>query len=204
MDEFKKEQESKLREQLNLLDINHEDHIMELSSLKDAHSYCFIHKITGPQFGTLLQNYIISKFGYTKNKSSKCVGDCYKNCENFEIKASLGTTKKTKTKIKTKYNYVQIRPNHECDTYILTAYHVSFENIKNAGELYIFKISKEEIKKLIVAYGGYAHGTIKEHGKITIESINDETKTVLYALRPTINTKCWNALLAFRITEDML
>jgi hypothetical protein len=46
--------------------------------------------------------------------------------------------------------------------------------VESEGELYIFKVSKEDIKRIVVSFGGYAHGTIKEHGKITIESINDE------------------------------
>lgn len=202
-DDPKKEQVKRLKEHLTFSQIiKHEDQIMKLTSLKDAHIYCLIHNITGQRFGNLLEKYIRLKFGYTKNNASQCVGDGSKDGKNIEIKASLGSA--TKSKSRSKYNYVQIRPNHNCDTYILTAYHVSSENVENSGELYIFKISKAEIVSLIATYGCYAHGTIKEHGKITIESINDKTKTKMYALRPTINKKCWNALLAFRITESML
>lgn len=197
----KKDQVKRLKEHLIFSQIiKHEDQIMKLPSLKDAHIYCFIHNISGQQFGNLLEKYIRLKFGYTKNNASQCLGDGSKNGQNIEIKASLGSG----TTSRKKYNYVQIRPNHNCDTYILTAYHLSLENVENGGELYIFKIPKTDIKKLIYIHGCYAHGTIKEHGKITIESINDETKTTLYALRPIINKKCWNALLPFRITEDML
>lgn len=69
------------------------------------------------------------------------------------------------------------------------------------GDLYIFKVSNIEMKKLIVSYGGYAHGTMKEHGKITEETVNDTKIIKEYALRPTIGDKCWKALLPFRVQE---
>jgi len=103
-----------------------------------------------------------------------------------------------------KFNFVQIRPSHDCETYILTAYNLSSENVESEGELYIFKVPKEDIKKIVVSFGGYAHGTIKEHGKITIESLNDEKSTKEYALRPTINDACWKALMPFRVPESGL
>ena len=109
-----------------------------------------------------------------------------------------------RSKNHTKFNYVQIRPNHDCDTYIFTAYHLSQDNCKSEGDLYIFKISKMDIKNLIVSYGGYAHGTIKEHGKITIESLENDKSSKEYALRPSINDNCWRALMLFRINESNL
>ena len=71
------------------------------------------------------------------------------------------------------------------------------------GELYIFKVPKAEIKKIVVSYGGYAHGTIKEYGIITIESLNN-LKNKEYALRPSINDNCWNELIMFRVLESDL
>jgi len=61
-----------------------------------------------------------------------------------------------------------------------------------------------EIKNLIVSYGGYAHGTIKEHGIITADSFSEEKSIKEYAIRPTINDKCWKALLPFRVSESEL
>ena len=74
----------------------------------------------------------------------------------------------------------------------------------NEGELYVFKVPKTEIKKIVMSYGGYAHGTIKEHGTITMDYLNDEKSNKEYALRPIINDKCWNALMAFRVHETAL
>tara|TARA_B110000285_G_C14526260_1_gene338825 strand:- start:226 stop:441 length:216 start_codon:yes stop_codon:yes gene_type:complete len=69
------------------------------------------------------------------------------------------------------------------------------------GELFIFKLNKENLKSLIVNYGGYAHGTIGELGKITIEDLNDVTNQKEYAIRPKYGDKCWNELLEFRIKD---
>jgi hypothetical protein len=133
-----------------------------------------------------------------KNKAEECTGDCSKDGKNSEVKVSLGGATHTK------FNFVQIRPSHDCDTYILTAYHLSLENVAAEGELYVFQVPKSDMKTLVVTYGGYAHGTIKEHGKITMDSLDDEKSIKEYAIRPTIHDDCWKALLAFRVTESEL
>ena len=192
------EKVERLKEHLALSKVKHEDRIMKLDTLKDAHVYCVIHGISAQQYGPLLERFIQTKFNYIKNKAEHCTGDCSKDGKNSEVKVSLGGATHTK------FNFVQIRPLHDCDIYLLTAYHLSSENVDNEGELYIFKVPKEEIKKIIISYGGYAHGTIKEHGKITPESVNDNVVIKEYALRPTINDACWKALLPFRIPEGEL
>jgi len=183
----------RLKEHLASSKVNHERQIMQLATLKEAHVYCIIHGISAQQYGPLLERFIRVKYIYIKNKANDCCGDCTKNNANIEIKVSLGGATHTK------FNFVQIRPSHNCDMYILTAYHLSFENVDSEGELYIFKVPKEEIERMIVLHGSYAHGTIKEHGKITTDSLNKE-----YALRPSIHDACWKALLPFRVYEDEL
>jgi hypothetical protein len=187
----------RLKEHLTLISSNHEKVIMEQSSLKNSHIYCVIHNISPQKYGILLEKYILNKFNYNRNNAKECNGDCSKNGNNFEVKVSLGGSTHTK------FNYVQIRPSHRCETYILTAYHLSIDNVENEGELYIFKISKLELLKIVVDYGTYAHGTIKEHGIITHDSINIE-KNKEYAIRTTYNDKCWKALLPFRIFDNEL
>lgn len=184
-----------LKKHLSHTKVKHEEQIMKLNTLKEAHVYCIINGISSQQYGPLLEKFIQIKFNYNKNKAEDCIGDCSKDGKNAEVKVSFGG------KTHTKFNYVQIRPSHDCDTYILTAYHLSFENVEMEGELYIFKVPKEEIKKLIISYGGYAHGTIKEHGQITVESMNDKTTIKEYAIRPVINDNCWKMLIRFRIHE---
>jgi hypothetical protein len=187
----------RLKEHLAFAKVKHEDQIMKQPTLKDAHTYCVIHGVSAQQFGPLLEKYITTKFNYNKNKAGDCIGDCSKDGKNSEIKVSLGGATHTK------FNFVQIRPSQDCETYILTAYHLSAENVSDEGELYIFKVPKEDIKKIIVAHGGYAHGTIAEHGKITTESVNGKNN-LEYALRPSYNDECWKTLLPFRVYEAAL
>lgn len=192
----KKEIVKRLREYLTISTVKHEDQIIKLATLKNAHTYCIIHHISSQQYGPLLERYIRTKFNYNKNKAEDCTGDCSKDGKNIEVKVSLGGATHTK------FNFVQIRPAHDCDTYIFTAYHLSHENVKMEGELYIFKVPKIDIKNIIMSYGSYAHGTIKKHGKITINSLNDKNNIKEYAIRPCINDECWKALLAFRVYEN--
>lgn len=188
----------RLREHLALSKVNHKDQVMKLATLKEAHTYCVIHNVSAQQYGPLLEKFIRTKFNYIKNKAEDCNGDCSKDGKNTEVKVSLGGATHTK------FNFVQIRPSHDCETYILTAYNLSSENVESEGELYIFKVSKEDIKKIILSFGGYAHGTLIEHENITTESLNDEKSTKEYALRPTINDTCWKELIQFRVPESEL
>lgn len=194
----KEERVKRLKDFLTLSKVNHEYEIMKLLTLKEAHTYCVIYSVSSQQYGPLLEKFIRTKFDYIKNKAENCTGDCSKDGKNSEVKVSLGGSTHTK------FNFVQIRPSHDCDTYILTAYHLSSENVESEGDLYIFKIPKTDIKPIVVSYGGYAHGTTKEHGKITIDSLNDTKNTKEYALRPTINDECWKALLPFNVHESKL
>lgn len=194
----KSERVKRLREHLALSTVKHEEQVMKLDTLKEAHAYCVIHGVSAQQFGPLLERFIRTKFNYIKNKAEDCTGDCSKDGKNSEVKVSLGGATHTK------FNFVQIRPSHDCDTYILTAYHLSPENVETEGELYIFKVPKSDIKNIVMSYGGYAHGTIKEHGAITVDSLNDENSIKEYAVRPVINDDCWKALMAFRVTESEL
>ena len=189
------ERVKRLKEHLVLSKVKHEEQVMKLETLKEAHIYCVINSITAQQYGPLIERFIRTKFNYIKNKASECTGDCSKDGQNLEVKVSLGG------ETHTKFNFVQIRPSHDCNTYILTAYHLSPENVEMEGELYIFKVSKSEIKKIVMSYGGYAHGAIKEHGAITIDSLNDEKNIKEYALRPSINDACFKELLPFRVYD---
>lgn len=191
----KPERVKRLIEHLSLSQFKHEKQVMILATLKEAHTYCVIHSLSAQQYGPLLERFIRTKFNYIKNKAEDCTGDCSKDGKNSEVKVSLGG------KTHTKFNFVQIRPSHDCDMYILTAYHLSFENVETEGELYVFKVPKSDIKKIILSFGGYAHGTIKEHGAITMDSLNDENSIKEYAIRPTLNDDCWKALFVFRVHE---
>lgn len=184
----------KLKHVLDSSKINHKIEIIKQLTLKDAHIYCKIYNLSGQVAGPLIENYIKNKYNMTKNNASSCVGDLLCNNINFEIKVSNGG------KENNKFNYVQIRMNHNCE-YLLTAYHLSYENLNNNGELYIFRLNKENIKNLILKYGGYAHGTIQKLGEIKKEHLENVTNDKEYAIRPKYGDKCWNELLQYRIDE---
>jgi hypothetical protein len=186
----------RLLEHLALSKIKHEDLVMKQPSLKDANIYCVLNSVSPQQYGPILERYIRTKFNYVKNDAKECTGDCSKDGKNSEVKVSLGGASHKK------FNFVQIRPSHDCDSYILTAYHLTHDNVLSEGDLYIFRVGKPDMKSLVLSHGGYAHGTIKEHGKITMEVLDDEKSTREYALRPTVADECWKALQPFRISES--
>lgn len=183
---------NKLKEHLSGRYLNHDFEIMKESTLKNAHIYCIVNNISAQQYGPLIEKYIITKCNYKKNHASECTGDCANGSVNIEVKASLGGATHNK------FNYVQIRISQNINIYLLTAYHLTAENVENEGELYVFKIPKENMKDIIAKFGGYAHGTIKEHGVITSQSIEEDDNKKEYAIRPTFGSNCWKALLKYR------
>ena len=185
----------KLKHLLGLSKCNHKVEIMKEPDIKCAHIYCVLNQLSGQVSGPLLEHYIQNKYDMIKNKSSLCIGDLQHNQTNLEIKISTGG------KDYNKFNYVQLRMNHNCE-YLLTAYYLSDDNVDTTGgELFIFKLNKTDMKKMILNYGGYAHGTIQKLGPITEEDLNDTTNDKEYAIRPKYGDKCWCDLLPLRIDE---
>ena len=109
-----------------------------------------------------------------KNKTS---GDGYKNGTNFEIKCSVHAKG-------SKLNFVQIRPDHQIDYYILIGYNM-YANI--IGKAFILKVPINTMHKLVIRFGSYAHGTCKELGKIN--EANLKGRHCEYALRCNLNSK---------------
>lgn len=195
---FKQTTSNQLLHILKESTINHKAEIQKCNTWKDAHIYCLIHRLSSQQFGPLLERYISTKHKFTKIKAKECKGDvCTLQGKSMEIKVSIGGSNRNK------FNYVQIRPFHTCDEYIMTAYHLTFENVMNNGDFYIFKIPKKDMNIIIVNHGGYAHGTVKKLGAITLSSLLN-TNTQEYAIRPVIGDACWNTLLTYRIEEQEL
>ena len=173
---------------------NHKIEIMKEFNLKRAHIYCIKNQLSGQVTGPLLEYYIKNKYNMTKNNSSLCNGDLHYNQTNFEIKTSNGG------KEHNKFNYVQLRMNHNCE-YLLTAYYLNYENVETEGELFIFKLNKIDIKKIILKYGNYAHGTKQKLGEITEDNLENLTNNKEYVIRPKYGDKCWKELLHFRVQE---
>jgi hypothetical protein len=191
------EYKNKLKTILSKSKIDHKKEILKEDDLKLAHIYCKINELSGQETGPLIEHYIKIKYKMIKNDTALCIGDLKSNNINIEIKVSNGG------KSNNKFNYVQIRMNHECD-YIFTAYYINENNIDNLGELFIFKLKKSDIKNLILKYGCYAHGTISKLGKISDDDLNNINNKKEYALRPVYDDKCWNELLKFRINEIII
>ncbi len=84
----------------------------------------------------------------------------------------------------------------------MAAYYIDNGNLYKFGELFVFKLNKSQLVNLINKFGGYAHGTKKQNGPITIESIM--SCKYEYALRVKYNSKCWNCLLEFRIDPSTI
>lgn len=188
---------SKLSDILNNGCADHKNEILKCKSLKEAHIYCKVNAIIGQTTGTLIESYIIKKSAsIKKNPSSECKGDCViDNLHNVEIKASLGGNKHKN------FNFVQIRLGHDIQYYLLTAYYISMSNLENEGDLYIFYIDKASMKNIIIEYGQYAHGTIKENGKISATNLKDDKE---YALRVSYGSPLWSKLCEYKLTNSDL
>lgn len=121
-------------------------------------------------------------------------GDATKNEINYEIKFS-GHAKRCK------FNFVQIRPHHKIDYYILIGYNMYHSD--PLGKTFVFKVPSEIMYEWVVKHGGYAHGTCKKLGDITIE--NMKNKNCEYALRVNPNAKkgkdftLWNEMLKYEV-----
>ena len=175
--------------------------IIKEATLKDAHIYCVTRKIRPHEYGALLEHYICAKYELARNGASDRSGDVRVNDQNAEVKVSIGLGCDCHANRRVKFNWVQLRPTHGVDFYILTAYHLARENVDTEGELYVFRVPKAAMVRLLVQYGGYAHGTKLRLGKITAEEMMDETSTKEYALRPVYGKECWMELLEMRVAS---
>ena len=121
-------------------------------------------------------------------------GDGNKKGINYEIKSSIHAKK-------SKFNFVQIRPDHDVHRYIFLVYNL-YEN-ETIGNAHIFNVPSDNVYSLIVKYGGYAHGTIGKLGQITIDNIKGRHQE--YSLRCDPNTKqgknfeLWNELIKYEV-----
>jgi hypothetical protein len=183
-----------LKECLYKSNICHKTEILNFECIKRAHMYCKINALSGPITGPLIEYYIQNKYNLSKINASLCSGDFIYQNKNVELKVSLGGVQHNK------FNYVQIRLNHSCD-YLLTAYYIHTTNIEHLGELFMFYLSKENIKELLVKYGSYAHGTVVKLGKITQQSLDDPDNNKEYCIRPKYGDNCWNEMLKYRISH---
>lgn len=197
---YKSADDSNIQALRRLLKESSKDHMEEIercASLKDAHVYCKLNALSGQLTGPLIERYMQKAFGMKKIRASECAGDLSLHNVNYELKISNGGQNNNK------FNYVQLRMNHECD-YILTAYYLNETNVNLMGELFVFHLNKDSLKKLVLRYGSYAHGTKRALGEISEEDLNDKQNKKEYCLRPIYGDVCWEALQAHRISDNVL
>lgn len=184
-----------LRDVLTKRSVNHFEEIMLCNSLKDAHIYCKTNSLSGQITGPLIERYMRGAFHMTKINASACAGDLRCEGVNYELKISNGGMHNNK------FNYVQLRMNHDC-RYILTAYYLDGSNVEQMGELFVFRLDKEALRRLVLEHGSYAHGTKRVLGSISEEDLNRSDNKKEYCLRPVYDDACWKALLKYRVPES--
>lgn len=157
--------------------------------------------LTPTQWALVMEDYIKKRFhiGPCKNNTSGD-GCSINNHKNVEIKVSLGGKDG-------QASFVQLRPHHTIDYYVLMSFDVSSGN---RGVVTWFLCDAKELYSLLPKYGGYAHGTIEVNGKITEESIQNHKYE--YALRPnplkknhTLSKQLWNIMVEkFGVSEETI
>jgi hypothetical protein len=150
--------------------------------------------LSAQKYGFVLEEWIKNHLELGAKKDSVS-GDASVGNRSYEIKASISDTKGG-------FNYVQLRPSHNIDGYIILNY-----SIPNDEVVWLY-IPHDKMTDLILMWGGYAHGTVRANGPITLESILENS--LEYAIRPNMHKlhtkpgKCWTDLETYRVTEDAL
>lgn len=152
----------------------------------------YIRRYVSPK-STDIEKIIMNDLHLDKPKNKLC-GDGSKNGINYEIKFT-GHAKGSK------FNFVQLRPDHNIDFYIFVCYNM-YHN-RGKGKAYILKIPSDHMNKLIVKYGSYAHGSIKKLGKITLENLKNKNHEYAIRCNPNANHntkqyKIWLILLSYK------
>jgi len=137
--------------------------------------------------GLLIEKWFTKKFNWIPISASTTSGDVRVFDEyNTEVKVSLNVDGK-------KFNYVQIRLDHDIDYYFLPSYNF----VTDTG--YLFLLSHDEMVDMVLEHGSYAHGTIKDNGAVR-DNIKNPHK--LFAIRPSFNANglgnpAWRSLLQY-------
>jgi len=154
-----------------------QEKLRKINNVKTLTEKCILARQFLPPTSTSFEHIIRMDLGIDK-KVDEVSGDGVKNDKNFEIKASLHAKK-------SKVNFVQIRPDHNIDFYLLVTYNM-YEN-DTIGQAHIYNVPSDDMYKLISEHGSYAHGTMLKNGKIMIE--NMKGRNFEYCLRYDPNSK---------------
>jgi len=154
--------------------------------------------LSSNQWSVLLEQFIKQKFKMSRTQNNVSGDGITTKDLNVEIKVSLGADNG-------QVHFVQIRPDHKVDYYLMLVYNVHEGDL---GNTYWLLCKSEELYALLPEYGGYAHGTIEKLGKITMDNIYG--RNCEYALRPNpiakVGTKVkrlWDTMTdMFSVTEE--
>ena len=178
---------------------NNEEILKICKNEKDILRQCILCKyyLSSNKWSLILQESIKNKFNINKSMNNTS-GDGLINGKNIEIKVSLGDSLGN-------FNFVQLRPSHKIDYYLFLVYNLH-EPKSDLGKIYWFLTEANELYKLVPKYGGYAHGTKKINGEITLENILKNNYE--YSLRPNPfsnendkKKKLWNEMIKYIKTE---
>ena len=181
----------KLYKYLKKKNINYWERFSRFRTFKASLAYAKV-ELSGPQYGPFIQKLIIKKNYWTKILAKELKGDFKTTLGVYiELKISLGTIKCNK------FNFGQIRLQHEVDFYILIAYYVSDSNWNKLGEVFIFKLKKNEISAFIG--NCYSHGTINGWNDLDSKIIEKHSEK---SIGVSYNSIAWKKLLKFRISQN--
>lgn len=175
---------------------DHEEKDNVINKITNAN--CFTEKcVYARQFlapqSTDLENIIKKDLGI-EDPNDEISGDGCKNGINYEIKSSVHAKD-------CKLNFVQLRPDHKIDYYIFACYNMYHDD--KIGKAFLLKIPAKNVNDMIVHYGGYAHGTCQELGKITLENLKGRNCEYAIRCNPNCkkgkNAKLWKVMLSYEV-----
>ena len=144
-------------------------------------------ELSSQQYGAALEAHIKTKFGWNGQSDNKSGDSTTPSGKRIEIKCSIEDAKGG-------FNYVQIRPSHTVDYYLLANYSISTD------EVIFLLCPKKEFVDLVVSTGQLAHGT---------NDASFEYKE--YAYRPKMHSRVgtkgrqqWDDLQQWKVSEDEL
>lgn len=146
----------------------------DYTSLKEYARDCVLYGVSSQAYGSGAQAVVKNICGFKKETKEDRGDFIYKN-KAIEYKFSIANSDG-------KINFVQLRPSHKIDYYLLSYY-----DPKETGPdmLENFVCRSRDLYLLLPEFGGYAHGTVKDNGKVTAENIVKNLKNGCeYALRP--------------------
>ena len=142
--------------------IRKEESFLNICKLSKKH-------LSSNMYSCLIENIIKKRFKIEKCKDNTSGDGISINNKNIEIKISLGDSTG-------KMNFVQLRPDHKIDFYLMLTYN------KKEDKIFWFLCDPIILYNLLPEYGGYSHGTIKKLGKINLNNIYG--RNLEYSLRP--------------------